>query len=232
MRYSLAFLAVLFASTWVMATSTIVHCDAGQSITHALSTLNKNTANTIWVKGTCTEFVAIDGFEGLTISGAKGAILQQPAASSSNLILLMSIFASRSVTISGLTFHALPTAFSSIGIGSGSTNVTLQNLSIDGPWGILAFDASQVFVNAVTITNVGGYAALAVWDKSDVHVKDCSFQHAADSNFYAGINVGSGHLTMQGNHSRHAARHLRRWRRQRRSRLLRHHQSSQRRVHQ
>jgi hypothetical protein len=198
MRRILALLALLFASTLVMATSIVVNCDAGQSLSQTLSTLNKNTPNTIWVKGTCTELVVIDGFEGLTISGTKGATLQQPSTSSSNLTILMSIFASRSVTISGLAFHSLPSAFSSIGVANGSTNVTLQGLTVDGAWGILAYDASQVFVNGVTVTISGGYAALAAWDKSDVHVKDCSFQRAADSNFYAGITVGSGHVTMQG----------------------------------
>lgn len=198
MRRILALLALLFASTLVMATSIVVNCDAGQSITQTLSTLNKNVPNTIWVKGTCTEYVVIDGFEGLTISGTKGAALRQPSTSASNLVITMQILASRSVTITGLAIHSLPTTFGSIAVANGSTDVTLTGLTIDGGWGILAYDASQVFINAVSITLTGGYAALAAWDKSDVHVKDCSLQRAADSNFYAGVNVGSGHVTMQG----------------------------------
>jgi len=198
MRRILALLALLLANTLVMATTTNVNCDAGQSISHTLSTLNKNAPNTVFVKGTCTEYVVIDGFEGLTISGTKGATLQQPSTAASNLIQLMTISASRSVTVSGLVMHSLPSAFTSIGVSNGSTNITLTNLTIDGPWGILSYDASQVFINGVSITLTGGYAALAAWDKSDVHVKDCTLQRASDSNFYAGINVGSGHLTMQG----------------------------------
>lgn len=199
MRRILVLLGIVFASSLLMARSVVVNCDAGQSLSQTLSTLDKNTPNTVWVKGTCTEYVVIDGFEGLTITGFKGATLQQPSTNPPTpLIILMSIFASRSVTISGLTFHSLPSAFSSIGVGYGSTNVILQGLTIDGPWGILAYSASQVFVNKATITISGGYAALAAWDKSDVHVENCSFQRAADSNWYAGITVGSGHVTMQG----------------------------------
>ncbi|HTS36741.1 MAG TPA: right-handed parallel beta-helix repeat-containing protein [Candidatus Solibacter sp.] len=199
MRRILALLAVIFASTLAMATSIVVNCDAGQSLSQALSTLNKNTPNTVWVKGTCAEYVLIDGFEELTINGTKGAALQQPSITPPTpLVFVLSIYASRGVTISGLAFHSLPTAFSSIAVGYGSTDVILQNLAIDGPWGIVVFDASQVFVNGVTITISGGYAALAAWDKSDVHIKDCSFQRASDSNFYAGITVSSGHVTMQG----------------------------------
>ena len=43
-----------------------VNCNHGQSLNSTLSRLIKQIPTTVIVKGTCTEYVTIDGFEGLT----------------------------------------------------------------------------------------------------------------------------------------------------------------------
>jgi hypothetical protein len=55
-----------------------VNCDNGQSLNRTLSQLNKQMPVTVIVLGTCTEYVAIDGFEGLALRGQSGAAIQQP----------------------------------------------------------------------------------------------------------------------------------------------------------
>ena len=50
----------------------------------------------------------------------------------------------------------------------------------------------------VTVNLTSGYAAISVFDKSDVHIVDGLLQRPPDSGFYAGLFVSSGHVTMQG----------------------------------
>src|SRR2546425_8808460 len=61
----------------VMAGAVVVNCDQGQSLNSTLSRLDKHSPVTVLVKGTCTEFVQVNGFEGLTLKGLPGATLQQ-----------------------------------------------------------------------------------------------------------------------------------------------------------
>jgi len=99
--------------------------------------------------------------------------------------------------VSGLAVHSLPTIFSSIGIGGGSNNVRLQNVTTDGSWGIVIYDESQVWLVNVTVNITSGYAAVSAFDKSDVHIVDGLLQRPPNGNFNAGLLVG-GHVTMQG----------------------------------
>ncbi len=106
---------LLLSSVWVSAVPTpTVDCNAGQSLNRTLAKLDKFTPATVTVKGTCTEYVLIDGFNDLTINGVQGATLQQPGTNPQNNSYVLSIKASRSITLSGLAVHSLPTIFSSI----------------------------------------------------------------------------------------------------------------------
>ena len=58
--------------------------------------------------------------------------------------------------------------------------------------------ASQVWLTRVNVNITSGYAAVSAFDKSDVHIVDGLLHRPADSNFYAGLFVPSGHVTMQG----------------------------------
>jgi hypothetical protein len=60
------------------------------------------------------------------------------------------------------------------------------------------YEASQVWLVNATVNITSGYAGIAAYDKSDVHIVNGSIGRAADSNFYAGITTGAGHITMQG----------------------------------
>jgi hypothetical protein len=97
-----------------------------------------------------------------------------------------------------LSVSSLPSIFSGIGIGKGSSQVQLQNVSVTGSWGIVVYEESQVWLVQVNVTINSGYAAVSAFDKSDVHIAGGLLQRPADGNFYAGLVVGSGHVTLQG----------------------------------
>src|SRR5437016_69688 len=190
--------ALLFSATPAFAGQTrTVNCDAGQSLTLTLATFVKFLPATVTVKGTCTEYVLVDGFNNLTLVGAPGATLQQPSEPPTSAFVL-SIEASRSVTVAGLAFRSLPSVLSSIGIGGGSNEVLVRDVTTDGSGGIFVYEASQVRLVRVTVNITSNYAAIWAVDKSDVHIVDGLLQRPANSNFNAGIFASSGHGTMQG----------------------------------
>lgn len=200
MLRSLALVALVLSPIWASADSTsVVNCGAGQSLNRALAQLDKFEPATVKFKGTCAEYVLVDGFDNLTLTGLQGATIQQPASGTSTTpVFALSVKASRSVTLSGFAVHSLPSAFSGIGIGKGSTDIVLKNVTTDGSWGVSVYEASQVWLVQVTVNITSGYAAISAFDKSDVHIVDGLLHRPADSGFYAGLLVLSGHVTMQG----------------------------------
>lgn len=178
----------------------IVNCNAGQSLNSTLSMLNKQVPVTLAVQGTCTEYVTINGFEGLTLRGSLGATLQQPGTNPGNglAIHVLSIEASRSITIDGFAIHSGPSALAGIGIGRNSIDVQLRNLTLDGAgsFGLIVYESSQVSLARVTARDPG-FATLGVFDVSDVHIESCLFESSTGTPWNEGVNVGSGHVTMQ-----------------------------------
>jgi hypothetical protein len=160
------------------------------------------------VSGTCTEFVQVNGFEGLTLKGAPGAALQQPATTPSNGlgVWVLSIGASQSVTVDGLAIHSGASALGGIGIGQNSSDVRLRNLTIDGPasFGIEIFEGSQVSLARVTARDPG-FATLAALDLSDVHIESSLFENSTGATFNEGLFVGTGHVTIQNSTIRNMA---------------------------
>jgi len=190
--------SVAAAQTSAQSIPVSVDCNNGQSLNRLLSKLDKGTSYTVSVQGTCTEFVTIDGFEGLTLKGRSGTVLRQPATNPQSNAYVLSITGSRGITVSGITVQSLPSIFSGIGIGKGSSEVLLQDVRVDGSWGIVIDEESQVWLVHVNVTISSGYAAIAAYDKSDVHIAGGLLQRPSDGGFYAGVAVGSGHVTMQG----------------------------------
>jgi len=178
--------------------SPTVDCDAGQSLNSILAKMSKFSPATVTVKGICTEFVLVQGFDGLTLNGLPGATLQQPATNPQSNSYVLSIRASKSVTVSGLTVRSDSSIFSSIGISGGSTNIRLQDVSTDGSWGIVVSEACQVWLVRVNVNLAFGFAGISAFDKSDVHIVDGLLHRPSNGNFVAGILAGSGHVTMQG----------------------------------
>jgi hypothetical protein len=87
-------LLVLVASVAVAEASTLevtVDCNNGQSLNRTLSQLNKQIPTTVIVLGTCTEYVTLDGFEGLALKGQSGAAIQQPATNPHSNSYVLSI---------------------------------------------------------------------------------------------------------------------------------------------
>jgi hypothetical protein len=178
--------------------SVTVNCDNGDSLNSTLAKLNKQTPHTVVVQGTCTEFVTVDGFEGLTLKGQRGATIQQPATNPQNNSYVLSITGSRGISVFGLNVNSQPSIFSGIAIGKGSSQVQLQNVNVTGSWGVVVYEESQVWLDQVNVTITSGFAAVSAFDKSDVHIAGGLLQRPSDGNFYVGLLVGSGHVTMQG----------------------------------
>ena len=191
---------LVFTGTYVMADPTVVNCDQGQSLNRTLSGMNRNVSATVLVKGTCTEYVRISGFQGLTVRGAQGATLRQPSTDPTSVLAIhvLLIEASRSVTVDGLTIHSRSSALGSIGIGRSSVDVRLRNLTLDGVgiFGVIVFDSSQVSLARVTARDAG-YAMVGVYDVSDVHIESSLFENSTGAPWHVGFDVGSGHVSVQ-----------------------------------
>jgi hypothetical protein len=195
----LALLALTLAVNSLTEAQVTVDCTAGQSLNHALSKLDKHTPITILVNGTCSEYVLISGFHGLTLKGLPGATLLQPTAGPGSLFnTVLLIEASRTITVTGLSVQADVSTVSAIGIGHGSSDVRLRNLKIQGgAEGIIVFENSQVSIANVTAQDPG-YTPLGVYDASDVHVEHCLFEDSTGTPWHVGIDVAASHVTIYG----------------------------------
>jgi SAM-dependent methyltransferase len=172
-----------------------VNCDKGESLNRALSRLNNHPAATVSVKGTCTEYVQVVGFDNLTLNGLPGAALVQPSTSPGDLgtgVLL--IGSSRSVIINGLSIQGDTVA--PIVITHGSSDIRLENLNVrGGDFGIIIVEHSQALLSHVVGQNAG-YTPLGIYDASDVHIEHCLFDNPSGAPWHAGISMGASHVTM------------------------------------
>jgi len=178
------------------AQSITVDCNKGQSLNGTLSKLNKLTPSTVTVNGTCTEYVQVIGFENLTLTGLAGATLLQPSTGGSNLLGLLYIEASQSVTVDGFSIQAGTATVSAVAIGHGSSDIRLRNLNIQGgSSGITIFEHSQVSIAYVTAQDPG-FTTLGVYDSSDVHLERSVFKSSTGASYQVGLFVGASHITM------------------------------------
>jgi hypothetical protein len=179
--------------------SVTVDCNNGQSLNGTLSKLNKQTPTTVLVNGTCTEYVQVIGFENLTLQGLAGATLLQPSTGAGNLFnSLLFIESSRSVTVDGLSIQADTVTVPALGIGHGSSDIRLRHLNVQGGTsGIFIFEHSQVSIAYVTAQDPG-YATLAVYDSSDVHVERSVLEDSTGALWHVGMDVGASHITVYG----------------------------------
>jgi len=198
--WAVALMCLVVVSVHAQADPIVVNCDQGQSLNRALARMNKATPATVLVKGTCTEYVRISGFDGLTLRGSQGATLLQPSEVPDNGLALhvLSIDASRSITISGFAVHSLSSGLAGIEIGQNSQGVRLRNLTIDGEgaFAIIVIESSQVSLARVKARDPG-FATVGVYDVSDVHIEDCLFAQSSGAGWHEGLAVGSGHVTIQ-----------------------------------
>jgi len=203
MNRSLAGISILFlvlmsvAMSQAASTPITVDCSKGQSLNQTLAKLNKQTAYTVSVNGTCTEWVQVVGFQNLVLKGLPGATLVQPSTGGGNLFnSTLLIEASQSVQVEGFAIQGGAGALPNIGIGHGSTDIRLRSLDISGgSAGILIFENSQVSVAYVHVRDTG-YSTLAMYDSSDVHVEHCLFENTTSDGWHQGISLGASHVTM------------------------------------
>lgn len=194
----LALPVLLPAQTSTASVAVTVDCSDGQSLNRALSKLGKHVPATVAVKGTCSEYVQVLGFENLMLQGLPGAAIVEPATvPSSTPPSVLFIGASSSVTVSGFNIQAASTTGpSAVGVGHGSSDVRLLNLQVTGGGsGIAVFENSQVLLSHVTGQNAG-YTVLGVYDSSDVHIEHCLFQDTTGTSWHAGIDLLAAHITM------------------------------------
>ena len=176
-----------------------VNCDKGQSLNATLAKMNKFSPATVVFTGTCNEYVVVDGFDNLTLTGEPGATIQQPnTAPPPTPPFVLSVKASRSVTFSKFAVRSQASVTSCIGIGGGSTDIMLRDISTDGSWGIFIYEASQVWIVRATVNLAYGYAAISAFEETEVHIVDGLLQRPANGAFNAGLLVASGSVTMQG----------------------------------
>jgi hypothetical protein len=186
-------------ASYAMAAAVYVNCDAQQSLNRTLSVLPKQIPITVWVKGTCSEYVSVIGFSALTLKGFPGAKLTQPAKDATDGLssFVLSIQDSHGVTVDGFLLQAGASAVP-VGIGRGSTDVRLRNLTSGGSsWtGIVIYEASQVSLALISARGAG-YAQVSVFDVSDVHLEDSVLEPGSAEGWHAGLSVnGSSHVTM------------------------------------
>ena len=196
----IAILLVLASSLAVAETPTqsiTVNCNNGQSLNTTLTKLNRQASYIVSVSGTCTEYVKVTGFDNLELKGLAGATLVQPSSAAGNLFnSLLYIESSRSVIVDGFTLQADTVTDPAIGIGHGSSDIRLRHLNIaGGTFGIAVFENSQVSIAYVSAQNPG-YAALGVYDSSDVHVEHTVFENSTGASYHAGMDVGASHITV------------------------------------
>jgi len=204
MKRSLLWISILLGVSLSLAaaqetpsTPITVDCSKGQSLNQTLSKLKRQSAYTVSVNGTCTEFVQVVGFHNLVLKGLPGATLVQPSSGGGNLANdTLYIQSSQSVQVEGFHFQASANGLPNIGIGHGSTDIRLRSLDIQGGGGgIIVFENSQVSVAYVHVKDTG-YSTLAMYDSSDVHVEHCLFENTATDGWHQGISLGASHVTM------------------------------------
>ena len=78
MARGIVLIALSLTANTALAASAYVNCNDGQSLNSALARLNPHVPNTVTVRGTCTENILVEGFDGLTLTGVSGAKLVQP----------------------------------------------------------------------------------------------------------------------------------------------------------
>jgi hypothetical protein len=191
-------LCLVMVSVNAQADPIIVNCDQGQSLNRTLARLDKRVPATVLVKGTCTEYVQVTSFDSLLLKGKNGAKLQQPTSSPGNLLnAVLWIQSSRGVTVDGLTVEANTTANAAVGIMHGSSDIRLRNLNIigGGIWGIVVGENSQASIAYVTAQDPG-FAALGIYDSSDVHLEHSAFTSTTGSSWHVGVEVEASHVTM------------------------------------
>lgn len=195
----LALIVLTFAANLLASAQVTVDCGAGQSLNQALSKLDRHTPITVSVNGSCSEYVHVIGFQGLTLKGLPGAALLQPVAGPGNTLnAVLLIESSSGVTISGLSIGAAFSTNSAIGIGHGSSDIRLRNLKVQGGGeGISVFENSQASLAYVTAQDPG-YTPLGVYDSSDVHVEHCLFEDTTGTPYHVGMDVGASHVTVYG----------------------------------
>jgi hypothetical protein len=195
-------LAVLVVAVTPSAAQVTVNCDRGDSLAAALSALPRDKPTTVFVRGTCTEYVDIDGFEGLTLRGAAAAVLRQPAVASPSALIVapLTVTASRSVTIRGLTIQASVSDPNSWGVyvRGGSADVRLRAVTVEGgSIGIGVAEGSQVSLAGVTARDPG-WATAGVFDGCVAHIEDSLFESTTGEGWHEGVVAMKGTIALHG----------------------------------
>lgn len=197
MRRILVVALVIFCAATASAAPLVVDCDRGDSLNRTLDRLSRRSTElpfTVWVKGTCIEYVQVRGFDGLRLTGLPGAALSRPSAGPHPVFQgVLTIAASRSVTIDRFSIHT--EGANAITVRGGSSDVRLRNIVADGL--LMVNEGSQASLAAITVRDPVTWAAVTVYDMSDVFLEDCLLENTT-VNPYVGVDVSRAKLTMHG----------------------------------
>jgi hypothetical protein len=199
MRATLAWALLALVASSAGADVT-VNCSRGQSLNRALSLLPKNPPVTVNVNGTCEEYVTLSGFDGLTLKTTTGAVLRQPSSVPTIMTGVLTIAASRRVTLDGLTIETTRNDGSApaLWIHDGTTNLRISRVTVAGAGpGIYISDLSEVSMAELTV-RTGGWAGIGIWH-SKASLEDSLLQNPNEDAYQSGIQVGqNGVLLMHG----------------------------------
>jgi hypothetical protein len=130
-----------------------VQCSAAQTIGQALAWVDRSRPLLLRVSGTCRESVAITGFDDLRIVGASGATVESVAGATAYPI---SVSASQSVSITGLTIRVTDDAWKPALVFWSCQDCRLTDVTVDGGTAFWALGWSQISLARFTLTGTGG----------------------------------------------------------------------------
>jgi hypothetical protein len=197
MRRTLMTLLMALSAGTTLAAAT-VDCGRGQSLNGALRRLHmfrRLAPVTVFVKGTCSEYVQVRGFEELKLRGLAGATLVQPTDDPGSGVLsaVLMIDNSHGVTVEGLAVHSA--GATAIGIRGGSSDVRLRDVSVEGG-DVMVFEGSQASIAGIAVRNPR-WAAVSAYDQSSVHLEDALFEDSSGG-WHVGVHVAKAMVTMHG----------------------------------
>jgi len=173
------------------ATTLTVNCDKGQSVNAGLAKLSKTGPHTVTVSGTCTEDIAIRGFDDLQLLASPGTVLNKAPGSAPAVI---DVVASSRIVIDGFTIEgptlapgvpATPTGIQF----TGSVASSVSHATITGGGSGIIVDGSQARITDSTISESWAFwATVIVFDASIIELANVTLE--AGHPYSTGLAVG------------------------------------------
>jgi hypothetical protein len=183
-----------------------INCDRGQSISAALTRLDRAGPNTIRVRGTCTESVEIRGFDRLTLLGDAGASVVMPEAGGGSAAIEAAN--SRDLLIADLTVKGRTPCPNSLCISlliGNCQGCRVERSTLEGVT-VLHGAANDATFLKDTLRSSGSYAAIASYDNGFATLVNCAVEPGSTGGWWgvqvdssSAINIGGTTIRGHGN---------------------------------